>query len=128
MRPAARPPVTAEDIGERVRTAVLAAQDRKALELRVLRVEAVCDFTDYFLLCSGTSERQVQAIAEGVEESLLEQHGIRPLHVEGLRQGKWVLLDFGDFVVHIFDQERRQFYRLDRLWSDGDEVTAEYAR
>lgn len=128
MRPSAKQQVTAEDIGERVRSAVAAVQDRKALELLVLNVEGVCDFTDYFVLCSGTSERQVRSIAEFVEESLREQYAIRPLHEEGMREGKWVLLDFGDFVVHVFDQERREFYRLDRLWSDGEEVTAEYAK
>lgn len=128
MSPTAKQPVTTADIESRVRSAVGAALDRKALDVVVLRVETVCDFTDFFFVCSGSSERQVRAIADAVEETLAVGHGIHPLHVEGLRQGKWVLLDFGDFVVHVFDRDRREFYRLDRLWSDGDDVTEEYVQ
>lgn len=116
---------SALDVTARVRSAVAAAQDRMAGDLQVLHLEEVSDFTDYFLLCSGTSERQVQAIARAVEESLRGQK-IRPFHLEGLRQGHWVLMDFGDFVVHVFDQERREFYRLERLWADAPDVTEEF--
>jgi ribosome-associated protein len=104
---------------------VAAADDRKAIGLKVLHLEKVTDFTDYFLICSGTSERQVQAIADAVLERMREEK-VRPLHVEGFNRGQWVLLDYGDFVVHIFQEEPRQFYALERLWGDAPEVTAQF--
>lgn len=110
------------DIRERLREVVAAAQDRKAIDLRVLYVDEVSDFTEYFLICSGTSERQVQAIAEAVQDKLRGDK-IRPLGVEGLRHGSWVLMDYGEFVVHIFDDEIRSYYGLERLWADGSDVT-----
>ncbi len=102
-----------------------AALSRKAEGLKVLRLAAVTDFTDYFLICSGTSQRQVQAIADAVEEQL-RAGDARPLHVEGYGAGRWVLLDYGDVVVHIFDQETRDFYGLERLWADAPEVSEEF--
>jgi ribosome-associated protein len=74
---------------------------------------------------SGSSGRQVEAIAEAVEERLSARR-VEPLHVEGRGQGKWVLLDYGDFVVHVFDDERRRFYALERLWSDAPDVTGDF--
>lgn len=114
-----------QDISAHVREAVAAADERKALDLRVLGLAEVSDFTDFFLICSGASQRQVQAIADRVEEVLRETR-IRPHHVEGYNRGKWVLLDYGDFVVHIFDDETRRFYGLERLWGDAEDVTAEF--
>ncbi|HEX3127813.1 MAG TPA: ribosome silencing factor [Thermoanaerobaculia bacterium] len=119
------PPTIAVDTLTRVRDAVAAAEDRKAVELRVLHLEKVSDFTDYFLICSGTSERQVQAIADAVQERMREER-VRPLHVEGYNRGQWVLLDYGDFVVHIFQEEPRRFYSLERLWGDAPDVTNEF--
>ena len=113
------------DTPTRVREAVAAAEDRKAVDLRVLHLEKVSDFTDFFLICSGTSERQVQAIADAVEERMREGQ-VRPLHVEGFNRGQWVLLDYGDFVVHIFQEEPRRFYSLERLWGDAPDVTNEF--
>lgn len=110
------------DIAGQVQHAVDAALDLKAVNLKVLRLEDVTDFTDYFLVMSGTSDRQVKAIADAVEERLRKQ-GRKPLHVEGLSQALWVLLDYGDFVIHIFDEERRDFYALERLWGDAPVVT-----
>ena len=112
------------DTLSRVREAVAAAEDRKAVDLRVLHLEKVSDFTDYFLICSGTSERQVQAIADAVLERLRAEK-TRPLHMEGYNRGQWVLLDYGDFVVHIFQEEPRKFYALERLWGDAPDVTAQ---
>jgi ribosome-associated protein len=109
----------------RVREAVTAAEDRKAVDLKVLHLREISDFTDYFVLCSGTSERQVQAIADAVEERLRAE-GVRPLHVEGYNRGQWVLLDYGDLVVHIFQEEIRRFYALERLWGDAPDRTAEF--
>lgn len=113
------------DTESRVREAVSAADDRKAVDLKVLHLAKVSDFTDYFMICSGTSERQVQAIADAVQERLREE-GVRPLHVEGFNRAQWVLLDYGDFVVHVFQEEPRRFYSLERLWGDAPDVTAEF--
>lgn len=113
------------DTPTRVREAVAAADGRKAIDLRVLQLEKVSDFTDFFLICTGTSERQVQAIADAVQEKMREEQ-VRPLHVEGYNRGQWVLLDYGDFVVHIFQEEPRRFYSLERLWGDAPDVTNEF--
>ena len=118
----ARPVLT--DTVQRVREAVAAAEDRKALDLKVLHLHQVSDFTDYFVICSGTNERQVQAIADAVQERL-RANRVRPLHVEGYNRGQWVLLDYGDLVVHVFQEEPRRFYALERLWGDAPDVTAE---
>jgi len=109
----------------RVHEAVAAAEDRKAIDLRVLHLSAISDFTDYFLIASGSSERQVQAIANAVEERLREV-GVRPLHVEGYNRGQWVLLDYGDLVVHVFEAQTRSFYSLERLWADAPDVTGAF--
>ena len=117
-------PQVEADTAEVVREVVAAARDRKAEDLKVLHVGEVTHFTDYFLLCSGTNPRQVQAIADAVEERLRPRK-IRPLNVEGYQTGQWVLLDYGDFVMHVFLQERRRFYGLERLWGDAPDVTEE---
>lgn len=119
-------PVPASEISQRVRQVVVAARDRKALDLKVLYLAQVSDFTDYFLICTGTSQRQVQAIADAVEEKLREGR-VRPLHVEGYANAQWILLDYGDLVVHVFQEEPRRFYGLDRLWGDAADVTQEFA-
>jgi len=115
----------AEDTSARVRTAVAAAEDRKAQDLKVLHLGDVSGFTDYFLICSGTNERQVQAIADAVEERLRAER-VCPLHVEGYNRGQWVLLDYGDLVVHVFQEQPRSFYALERLWSDAPDVTGDF--
>lgn len=114
----------AEDTLTRVRSAVAAAEDRKSVDLKVLHLGKVSDFTEYFLIASGTNERQVQAIADSVEERLRGE-GVRPLHVEGYNRAQWILLDYGDLVVHVFLEEPRRFYALERLWGDAPEVSAE---
>jgi ribosome-associated protein len=119
-------PAPVPDIPERVKAAVAAALDKKAIDLKVLELGAVTDFTDYFVVAAGSSERQVVAIAEAVEERLRPQ-GVRPLSTEGLRGGEWVLLDYGDFLVHVFTEERRRHYGLERLWSDAPDVTSAFA-
>lgn len=123
MRSAER---TETDTADRVRDAVHAALDKKAQDLRVLNLGPVSDFTDYFLICSGTSERQVQAIAEAIQESL-SKTGSRPIHVEGQRAGNWVLLDYGDLVAHVFQPEPREFYGLEKLWSDAQDETRQFS-
>jgi ribosome-associated protein len=121
----AEPRLTSDlDTASRVREAVAAADDRKAIDLKVLHLQKISDFTDYFVICSGSSERQVQAIADAVQEKMREER-VRPLHVEGYNRAQWVLLDYGDFVVHIFQDEPRKFYALERLWGDAPEVSAQ---
>ena len=111
---------------QQMRLAVAAAQDRKADALQVLNLSAVSDFTELFLICSGSNERQVQAIADAIVEEL-RRAGVRPLHVEGLQHGRWVLLDYGgDMVIHVFLDATREFYALERLWSDAPDETDRY--
>ena len=92
--------------------------DRKAIDLVILDVQDLSSFTDYFLICSGNSDRQVQAIASHVEEKL-GQEGLRPFGTEGKNEGRWILLDYGEVVVHVFYHPVREFYDLERLWSEA---------
>jgi ribosome-associated protein len=93
----------------------------KAFDILVLDVRRLASFADYFILCSGRSHRQVTAIAEFVEQALKAQ-GIRALGTEGLREGHWVLMDYGDVVIHVFYEPVRTFYDLEGLWSDAPRV------
>jgi len=104
-----------------VREAVRAAQDRKALDLDVLDLKEVSSFTDFFLICSGTSTRHTQAICDAIVDRL-EESGVSPAHVEGYAQAEWILLDYLSFVVHVFSQRARQFYDLERLWKNARRV------
>ena len=108
-------------LDESVLEALRAADDKKALDLVVLDVREVASFTDYFLIAGGTSVRQVQAIADEVLDRL-KKTGRRAARVEGYRTAEWVLIDFGDFVFHIFEDKARRFYDLERLWRDGARV------
>jgi ribosome-associated protein len=98
--------------------AIEAALDKKAQDAVVLELGEICSFTDYFLICTGTSTRQNQSIADHIEETL-KKFGVRPLHVEGRTEGEWILMDYVDFVVHIFSARAREFYDLERLWRAG---------
>jgi ribosome-associated protein len=100
---------------ERALECTRAALDHKAYDLVVLETGRVSSIADYFVICSGRSDTQVQAIAEAIEQNLRD-HGERPLSVEGLPHGQWVLMDYGDVVVHIFYVPVREFYHLERLW------------
>ena len=115
----------AANTADAVREVVAAALDKKAEDIKVLEVGELTQFTDYFLLCSGQNPRQVQAIADAVERRLRE-HKLRPAHVEGYQTGQWVLMDYGDFVLHVFLHERRRFYGLERLWGDAPDETAKF--
>jgi len=104
------------DLKSKVSAAIQACLDKKAEELSILEMEKGSGaFTDYFVLCSGTNPRQVQAIADEVELRL-KSAGVRPAQVEGYRQGEWILVDYVDFVVHVFSEKARKFYDLERLW------------
>jgi len=98
-----------------------AASDKKATDLVVLEVGPMLVITDYFVIASGSNDRQVHAIAEGVERRLREA-GLRAVGHEGEREAKWILLDFGEIVVHVFQPEEREFYRLEKLWGDVERV------
>ncbi len=113
------------DIQARCRSVVQAMEDRKAQALRVLELTDISSLADYFLVCSGNTERQVQAIADAVVEGLRAEK-IKPHHVEGYSTGRWVLIDYGDFVVHVFDESTRAYYALEKLWADAPDVTSEF--
>jgi ribosome-associated protein len=91
--------------------------DKKALDVTLLDISGVVPYADYFLLCSGRSAVQVKAIVSAIEEHLRHK-GFRPLHIEGYNEARWVLLDFDDLIVHVFLEEARLFYNLERLWGD----------
>ena len=105
-------------MNEALRIAVNAADDKKANDLVILDISKVTSFANYFLLCTGDSSRQMQALADEVEKKLKEA-GIRPSHVEGYQNSEWILLDCMDLVVHIFSKNARAFYDLERLWRDA---------
>ena len=107
------------ELKKQVASAIQACLEKKAEELSILEMEKGSGaFTDYFVLCSGTNPRQVQAIADEVELRL-KNAGLRPTHVEGYRQAEWVLIDYVDFVVHVFSEKARKFYDLERLWKSA---------
>jgi ribosome-associated protein len=104
-----------------IATAVRATLDKKALDVVVLDLRHTTAFTDYFLLCSGQNVRQVQAIADAVEETLRGAK-LRPSHVEGYKRAEWILMDYFSFIVHIFTPQTRDFYSLERLWGDAERI------
>jgi ribosome-associated protein len=108
-----------DDLKLQVGEAILACQDKQADDVAILELEKDSGaFTDYFVMCSGANPRQIQAIADAVDERL-EALGLRVTHSEGYKQAEWVLLDYVDFVVHIFSEKARQFYDLERLWKSA---------
>lgn len=113
----------AADLDERLRLALHAASEKKAHDLVVLDLREVASFTDYFLLASGTNVRQVQAIADEVQEQLRKRLGVKPARVEGYKSAEWILLDYGDFIFHVFEEKSRRFYDLERLWRDAARVS-----
>jgi ribosome-associated protein len=107
------------ELKQQVSAAIQACLDKKAEELTILEMEKGSGaFTDYFVLCSGTNPRQIQAIADEVEFRL-KGAGLRPTHVEGYNQADWILVDYVDFVVHVFSEKARKFYDLERLWKSA---------
>jgi ribosome-associated protein len=114
-------------VRERVRLAVEAALDKKAFELEVLDVTGLTAIADFFILCSASSERQTGAIYDAIEERVREEGRQKPLLVEGVNPGRWILMDYGDFIIHIFTDDTRRFYSLERLWGDAPNVTSQFA-
>jgi ribosome-associated protein len=106
---------------KQVSLAIEAAADKKANDLVVLDLRKATGFTDFFVICSGTNPRQIRAIADSVTEALAVA-GAKPAHVEGYERSEWILLDYFDFIVHVFTQETRAFYGLERLWGNAERL------
>ena len=111
--------MTAKALQHQVKEAIEACREKKGEDVAVLRMEKGSGaFTDFFVICSGSNPRQIQAISDEVEERL-SKRGLEPLHIEGYNQAEWVLLDYVDFVVHVFSDKARHFYDLERLWKSA---------
>jgi ribosome-associated protein len=125
VRPAARTVASAAParknprLPKAVSTAIDAARDKKALDLVVLDLRKADGFTDYFVICTGANPRQITAIADAVRDTLKQQLGERPTVAEGVDRSEWILLDYFNFVVHVFSRECRSFYGLERLWGNA---------
>lgn len=109
------------ELDERILMALNAASEKKAINTAVLDLREIASFTDYFVITSGTNERQVQAISDEIFETL-KRNGTAAARVEGYKTAEWILLDYGDFVVHVFDEKARKFYDLERLWRESKRV------
>lgn len=110
-------------MNEALKIAVNAADDKKASDLVVLDISKIASFANHFLLCTGDSSRQMQAIADEIEKRL-KAAGVRPSHVEGYQNSEWILMDYMDLVIHIFSRNARVFYDLERLWRDARKMDA----
>jgi ribosome-associated protein len=110
-----------------VEHAIAATEDKQARDVVILDLRATAGFTDFFLICSGTNTRQTRAIADAVMETLAAR-GAKPAHLEGYDRAEWILIDYFDFIVHIFAPETRVFYGLERLWGNADRIELPAAR
>src|SRR3989475_5614063 len=117
----AGPTLDLSELDERIHRALGAAAEKKALDLTILDLRDIAGFTDFFVIASGTNRRQVQAISDGVVEQL-KRAGNRAARVEGYQTAEWILIDYGDFIVHVFDEKARRFYDLERLWREAKRV------
>jgi len=123
-RPHLKPSPQAQEtteLDQRIVTALSAAAEKKAIDLVVMDLREIASFTDYFVMASGTNERQVQAISDEIQDTL-KKAGTPAARVEGYKTAEWILLDYGDFVVHVFDEKARKFYDLERLWRESKRV------
>ena len=107
------------------KTAIEALLDRKATEIVLLRVTKQTTLADYYIICTGTSNTQLRAIADAVDESMSKQYGLEPKSIEGYRSASWILLDYGSVIVHAFKSDTRQFYDLERLWADAQKLNVD---
>ncbi len=107
------------DPAELARAIADLAGDKKAIDLVELDVGEILDYTDRFIICSGNTDRQTKAIADGISEGLKKDHGIIPRRIEGLPEARWILMDYLDVVVHVFTPDAREFYRLEQLWGEA---------
>ncbi len=118
----ANTPTPFSEIDEEVKLALTCASEKKAFDLRALDLREIASFTEFFIIASGSNQRQVQAITDEIEEQLKKQLKSKPVRTEGYSSAEWVLMDYGDFIVHIFEQKAREFYDLERLWCDARRV------
>ncbi len=120
--------MTHEEQAKQMAAAALKAlEDKKALDVRILDISHVTVLADYFLIASGSNRNQVQAMVDQVEEEL-RKTGYTPRQIEGYQTANWVLLDYGDIIIHVFDEENRLFYDLERIWRDGTAMDPEAFR
>lgn len=115
-------PTPFSELDEEVKLALTCAGEKKAFDLRALDLREIASFTEFFIIASGSNQRQVQAITDEIEEQLKKQLKAKPVRTEGYSSAEWVLMDYGDFIVHIFEQKAREFYDLERLWRDARRV------
>ena len=111
-----------DQLDPELQLAIRCAGDKKAVNMIALDLREIASFTEFFIIASGTNQRQVQAIADEINEQLKKKLRRRPVRIEGYNSAEWVLLDYGDFVFHLFDKEAREFYDLERLWRDARRV------
>jgi len=110
------------DLDAEVQLAVQSASEKKATEMVVLDLRQIASFAEFFVIATGSNQRQVQAISDEIEEQLKRRLATRPVRIEGYRTAEWVLMDYGDFLIHIFNKDAREFYDLERLWRDARKV------
>lgn len=110
------------DLDDEVKLAITCASEKKAFDIVAIDLREIASFTEFFIIVSGANQRQVQAISDEIGEQLKKQLNSRVIRIEGYSSGEWVLLDYGDFIVHIFEQKARDFYDLERLWRDAKKV------
>jgi ribosome-associated protein len=110
------------ELDEPVKLALHCAEDKKAVNTTALDLREIASFTEFFIITGGTNQRQVQAISDEIEEQLKKQLSQKPVRIEGYSTAEWILMDYGDFIVHIFEQKAREFYDLERLWRDAKKV------
>ncbi len=106
---------------EILQAVIKSIEDKKGMDIAVLNLAEVASFTDYFIICTGTSSRHIRALADNVQDKLGEL-SIRPTHIEGYKFAEWILMDYVDFVVHMFSEQARMFYELERLWQDSKRI------
>lgn len=116
-------PTPFEDLDPQLKLAINCISEKKGIDIVGLDLRDIASFTEFFVIASGTNQRQVQAMADEINEQLKRQFDIRPVRIEGYNTADWVLLDYGDFIVHLFNTEAREFYDLARLWLDARRVT-----
>lgn len=110
------------ELDEEVKLALHCASEKKAFDLIALDLREIASFTEFFIVASGANQRQAQAISDEIQEQLKKQLKSKAIRIEGYAAAEWILMDYGDFIVHIFEQKAREFYDLERLWRDAKQV------
>jgi ribosome-associated protein len=110
---------------ELAKIAYAALEEKKANDIKIIDISGVSVLADYFIIASGSNRNQVQAMVDSVQEDLYKKAGLEAKQVEGYQTGSWILLDYADIIVHVFDEENRLFYNLERIWRDGKDIAIE---